>query len=36
MVQKRLSDLAIISIENYICENPDYGDLIGTFSEAKG
>jgi hypothetical protein len=35
MVQERLSDLAIISIENEICENLDYGDLIATFSEAK-
>lgn len=36
MIQERLSDLAIISIENEICENLDYGDLIATFSEAKG
>jgi len=35
MVQKRLSHLAIILIENEICKHLDYGDLIATFSKAK-
>ena len=35
MIQERLSDLVIISIENEICENLDYGDLIATFWKQK-
>jgi hypothetical protein len=28
MVQYRLSDLAVISIERDLCENVDYNDII--------
>ncbi|KAL4131914.1 hypothetical protein QTP88_009146 [Uroleucon formosanum] len=35
MVQERLSDLAIISIERDLCENIDYNDIIEKFAEIK-
>ncbi|XP_022178815.1 zinc finger MYM-type protein 1-like [Myzus persicae] len=35
MVQDRLSDLAIISIERDLCENIDYNDIIEKFAEIK-
>ncbi|KAL4088902.1 hypothetical protein QTP88_023985 [Uroleucon formosanum] len=35
MVQERLSDLAIISIERDLCENIDYKDIIEKFAEIK-
>jgi hypothetical protein len=35
MVQNRLSDLALISIERALCENLNYNDIIEKFSELK-
>lgn len=35
MMQDRLYDLAIISIERDLCENVDYDNIIEKFAEIK-
>lgn len=35
MVQNRFSDLAIILIERYLCENLNYNNIIKKFAEMK-
>ena len=35
MMQDRLSDLAIISIEHDLCENVDYNNIIEKFTKIK-
>lgn len=35
MFQERLSDLAVISIENQICEAIDHNEIINEFASLK-